>query len=365
MRRDDQRLNRRHFIQGSALIAGVGAAGSTLTSGAGARAAGRDISAYIAQPPAGFVPFSAPGRIVKVSAKGDFTSIMQKNQLWPLPEVASRLLEKAMMEFTGAPNLVEAMKRFIHPNDVVAIKVNGIAGQDGYTMATNYELVLPVVEACLKVGVPAPKIMVYEQTTQFLNGTRCNVRDWRLPEGVLTGVHGGRRNKMPKLAIYQGIETQYTEFFTDATAVINLAMIKDHSICGYTGAMKNITHGNISNPHEHHAHQASPQIALLYRHPIVTSRVRLHLTDAFKVIYDQGPLDRNPKTRIPHGAVYVATDPVAMDTLGTKIVEDERKARGVKSLTEAGRAPRYVRTAGELGLGIHDLNRIALRSFEV
>ena len=148
---------------------------------------------------------------------------------------------------------------------------------------------------------------------------------------------------MPEVKIYQGIKTKYCRFFTDATAVIDLTMIKDHSICGYTGASQ-----------EHHArqhqqsrtiitqHNASPQIAMLYNHPIVTSRVRLHITDAFKVMYDKGPLDKDPKTRIPHGAVYVSTDPVAMDTYGWKVVDEERKARRLPSLKEAGREPRYI-----------------------
>ena len=356
-------LSRRRFVQGS-LAAGLGAAG------AGALAASQAEPAFaaeslIAKPPAGFTPLSVPGKIVKVAAKGDFASAMQENQLWPKPEVAKRLLEKAMTEFTGAPNLVEALKRFIHKDDVVAIKPNGIAGQKGHTQATNFELILPLVEALLALGVPDDKITVYEQYPSFLMGTRVNVRSWKLPSGVQTGTHNNNNHPMPEVRIYQGIPTKYCKFMLDATAVIDLTMIKDHSICGYTGTLKNITHGNINNPHDHHAHQASPQIAMLYNHPIVTSRVRLHITDAFKITYDKGPLDKDPKTRIPHGAVYVSTDPVAMDAYGWKVVDDERKARKLKTLEESKREPRYIRTAAELGLGVADLDRIKLKSFEV
>ena len=68
-----------------------------------------------------------PGKVVKVTKAGDFESLMQKNEFWPKPEVARAMLEKGMTAFTGAPNIVEAMKKFIHKDDVVAIKVNGIA----------------------------------------------------------------------------------------------------------------------------------------------------------------------------------------------------------------------------------------------
>lgn len=351
------RISRRNVVQGAATAA--------LACYTAQAPAAPKIEELIAKPPAGFAPLVAPGRVTKVSAKGDFASMMQPNQLWPQPEVARRLLEKAMMEFTGAANLTDAMKRFVHKEDRVAIKVNGIAGQTGHTMAVNFELILPVVEAVLALGVPADRIMVYEQFPNFLAGTRVNVRNWKLPEGVKTGTHNNNDHRMPDLKIYQGIKTRYCRFFTDATAVIDMTQIKDHSICGYTGTMKNITHGNVNNPHEHHASNASPQIAMLYNHPIVTSRVRLHITDAFKVMYDKGPLDKDPKTRIPHGAIYVTTDPVAMDTIGVKIVDDERRARNLKSLKDSGREARYVQTAGELGLGIHDLNKIRLQSFEV
>ena len=354
-------LSRRTLVQGAALAAGSAA----LLRGAPAEAAAPSLDSLIAVPPAAFSPLNAPGRVTKVAAKGDFASIMQNNQLWPKAEVAKRLLEKAMMEFTGAPDLNAAMARFIHKDDVVAIKVNGIAGQTGATMATNFELILPVVEAVLAVGVPAKRITVYEQFPNFLAGTRVNVKSWKLPAGVNTGTHNNNDHKMPDIRVYQGIKTRYCRFFTEANAVIDMTQIKDHSICGYTGTLKNITHGNINNPHEHHATNASPQIALLYNHPIVTSRVRLHITDAFKVTYDQGPLDKNPKTRIPHGAVYVSTDPVAMDTVGWNVIEAERKQRGLKTLKDAGREPRYIKTAADLGLGVHDLNAIRLDTYEI
>src|SRR5262245_16078757 len=97
---DPREISRRTLIQGGAALAALGAT----------RIARAD--ALIAQPPAGFNPVNVPGKVVKVAAKGDFKASMQPNQLWPKADVARRLFEKAMMEFTGAANLTEAMKRF-------------------------------------------------------------------------------------------------------------------------------------------------------------------------------------------------------------------------------------------------------------
>ena len=300
------------------------------------------------------------GKIVKVSKGGDFESMMNKNLLWPKPEIARRMVEKALTTFTGAGNIADALAKFIHKDDVVAVKVNGIAGQRGATMAVNFEVILPVVEGLVAMGVPPEKITVYEQFPSYLRGTRINVKGNKLPKGVKAEIHGNSIADMKPIAVFETVKTRYVRFLTEATAVIDMTQIKDHSICGYTGCLKNMTHGSITNPSDHHAHHASPQIAVLYNHPIMKSRVRLHITDAFKIIYDQGPLDKNPKRRIPHGAIYVSTDPVAMDTIGWKVIEQARKDNGLKTLSQVKRAPTYIAKAADLGLGVHAESKIRM-----
>jgi len=358
MERSSWLLTRRNFVSGVAAVAGASALGGW----AKLANAAQQNAALIAHPPAGFMPLSLPGRVVKVSGKGDFPSLMHKNQIWPKIDVMRRLLEKAMMELTGATNLVESMKRFVHPSDVVAINPNGIAGG---SMATSYELILPVVEACIAAGVPAEKIMVFEQYSSYLLSTRVGAPKFELPKGVKVSFHNNKDHGMDGVKIYEGITTRFCRQLMQATCVIDMGLVKDHSICGYTGALKNITHGTIHNPEAHHAHYANPQIAMLYAHPLVTSRVRLHIVDAMRLMYDKGPLFKDPNTVVPHGAVYVATDPVALDTMGALAVNEERKKHGRKSLDASGRAPKYIQAASELGLGIADVNQIRQKSFEV
>lgn len=339
------------------------AGASTVAAWSGVASASAPSAApMILRPPAGFTPLSLPGRVVKVSGKGDFAGLMHRNQIWPKPEIAKRMLEKAMMELTGAANLTDSFKRFVHASDTVAIKPNGIAGSG---MATSFELILPVVEACLAAGVPAENITVYEQYTSYLLSTRTGAPKFELPKGVKVAVHNNKDHGMDGVKVYEGITTKYCRQLMAASCVINIGLVKDHSICGYTGALKNITHGSIHNPEAHHAHYANPQIAMLYAHPVVTSRVRLHIADAMRLMYDRGPLLKDANTVVPHGALYVSTDPVALDTMGSLAVDAERKKHGLKPLAESGRAPKYIQTAGELGIGVADLNDIRQRSFEV
>jgi uncharacterized protein (DUF362 family) len=341
-------LSRRTFLGGLAAGAAIPILGVSDASAAGSLAA---------RPPAGFVPWSIPGKIVKVSK----SNTLQANGLWPTEAAAKLMLERAMAELTGKSNMGEAFGKLIHKDDKVAIKPNGIARN---AMASNKELILEIVRGVMAAGVPASNIVIYEQYPSFLAGTRvadrAGVMDPAFPAGITAVVHENKDATMPEIKV-MGIGTKFARAFTEATAVINVAMIKDHSICGYTGAMKNITHGTCINPHAFHAHNASPQIAELYAQDVVKSRVRLHITDAWKLIYDEGPLDKNKARRVPHEAVYVSTDPVALDVIGWNVVEQWRRDNNLPTLRDAGREPTYIKVAADLGLGVFDKNRISLR----
>ncbi|MEN9580348.1 MAG: hypothetical protein RJA70_3357 [Pseudomonadota bacterium] len=356
--------SRREFLRSSSLAASL-AVTSAIARDAYAAHDAAALSRWIASPPAGFEPLSLPGRVVRVTKGGGFGQLMQSNLLWPKPEVASAFLERALTELTGAADLSGALSHFVHRNDRVAIKVNGIAGDHGYTMAFNVELILPLVEGLLGVGIPAENISVFEQFPEFLKGTRLGTTGNSLPHGVVATSHMNRIADMPSVRVFHPLGTRYAKQVTDSTALIDCTLMKDHLLCGFTGALKNMSHGMILNPQDHHRHRCDPQIPLLVNHPIVRSRMRLHLVDAFKIIYDEGPLDKNPKRRIAHGALYASTDPVALDRVGWEVIAGARRENQLPTLEAALRQPSYIHTAAELGLGVADWNRIRMTRVEL
>jgi uncharacterized protein (DUF362 family) len=319
---------------------------------------------WAAQPPAGFLRLSLPGKVVKVTRPG----CLQPNGVYPQASAANAMLTRAMQALTGKSSLAEAFATLVHRDDTVAIKPNGIAGRKSLKMASSVELVSEIVKAVMAVGVPADRITIFEQFRDFLFATRCVTDKERLtpaaelPAGVKLAVHLNRDAVMDQIVV-GGIGTKFVRPFTEATAVINVGQVKDHAICGFTGAMKNITHGCSVNPQQYHDHHASPQIAHLFAQDVVKSRVVLHVADAYQVIYDEGPIDVNPKRRVPFETIYAATDPVALDVVGWQAVEKLRRDHGLPTLTEVGREPTYLRVAGELGLGVFDQARI--RVFDV
>ncbi len=352
-------LNRRSFLVGGAAAVGTLAASPLPASGAGSKS-------WSARPPAGFSRLALPGKVVRAYRRGS----LGDDGATPRADAARAMLEAALAELTGKPTLKEALGTLVSPTERIAIKPNGIAGRKTMKMASNVEVVAALAHGLVELGVPPDNITIFEQYRDFLFATRCIVDKNTmapaptLPAGVRLAVHLNKGATMDAIVV-GGVATKYVTPFTDATAVINVGQVKDHSICGYTGAMKNVTHGCNINPHDFHAHTASPQIAHLYAQEVVKSRVVLHVADAYQVIYDDGPIDVNPKRRVPHEALYAATDPVALDVIGCEVVERLRKDNGLPTLAQVGREPSYLRTAGELGLGIFERAAIALRELRV
>jgi len=312
--------------------------------------AGKNLAAA---PPSGFTPFAAPGKIVKVSKK----DCLQANQMYPKPDDAKEMLTKALTELTGKSDLPTAIAQFVHKDDIVCVKVNGIAKTN---MGTNKELVLPFLEAMIASGVKPENITVLEQYGDFLNGTRVNASN--VPKGVKVATHGNGDATMDyRMIPGTGTQTKFVKYLTEATAAINFSLIKDHSICGYTGCLKNMTHGCSINPHDFHVHHASPQIALMFAQDVIKSRVRLNITDGFKIMADGGPLWKRPEMVKPHEAVYVTTDPVAMDVVGWELVDKLRAQLNLKSLADAGREPAYIKAAADLGLGVFERSKIQVK----
>ena len=103
----------------------------------------------------------------------------------------------------------------------------------------------------------------------------------------------------------------------------------------------------------------------MYAQDVIKSRVRLNIADGFKVMADGGPLWKRPEMVKVHEAVYVSTDPVAMDTIGWEVVEKLRAELNLKTLTEAGREPAYIKAAADLGLGVGERSKISLKEVAI
>jgi uncharacterized protein (DUF362 family) len=142
--------------------------------------------------------------------------------------------------------------------------------------------------------------------------------------------------------------------------MINLPVLKDHSGAGITLAMKNM-YGVVNNPSDFHGNNCCPFVADLYASPVIKSKFRLSICDAFTGCYEGGP-SFHPQYTWKFNGLMVATDPVAHDYVGWQIIEAKRAEKSLKTLSEAGRPPKYIAVAADQDhrLGTNDPARIAV-----
>ena len=268
-------------------------------------------------------------------------------------QVLLAMLDRGMEGLFGGGK--DAWEGLDKPDDVVGIKVNGLAGRG---MSTRPALVDALVQRLERVGVRRRNIVIWDRLGSDLRraGFPLNVGGDDLQSyGNDVGGYEGR------LTMHRSIASLMARTLTErCNVIINVPVLKDHGICGITLAMKNFF-GAIHNPNKYHLGTGDPYIADLYALPAIRDKTVLTVADAVSAQYEGGP-PFMPHWAWDFGGLILATDPVAMDTVGWMIIESERKREGLPSLAEAKREPTYIATAAKLGVGTADRERIEVKT---
>jgi uncharacterized protein (DUF362 family) len=267
-------------------------------------------------------------------------------------DVLARMLDRAVRELTGLSDAKAAWGSLFKPDDVVGIKVNCL-GSRGAT--THPEVAHAVADALIQVGLDPSNIIIWDRATADLvssgyainrdgGGVRvlANDGDWE-DEPTITGTFNGRLTKI---------------ITRDITALINIPFMKDHQLAGITGALKN-HYGSFHNPMACHGNRCDPYIADLNGIPAIRNKSRLIVMDALRPQAHGGPgLLR--EALWDYGGLLVSRDPVAVDAMSWRIIDERRKQMGLPTVAEAGREPVSIVTAAARGLGVMDLERMEI-----
>lgn len=295
------------------------------------------------------------------------------------PAVVKKLVARCIAEFTGKDSPRDAWHEFVSPDDIVGIKVNCIARKN---FSTQVCVVDGIVDGLTSAGVKPNNIIVWDrwnwemeaggyQMNTSDEGVRCYGTDRGSFElAKLRGVARGDRDKVvreltgrfyaEKPTDIAGVPVYFSKILLDeVTALINVPLIKDHTISGVTCSMKN-HFGSIINPSDLHLTNADPYLARLNLASPIRDKTRLIVTDVLRVVYNGGPSDSPDRWR--QNAVMMSTDTVAMDTLALRMIEEKRKEHGFSPI---GERARHVATAATLGLGTNDPAQIDLREIDI
>ncbi len=271
------------------------------------------------------------------------------------PKVVAAMVERGVTALTGQANAADAWRQFFTPGMRVGLKINLLGRPLLYTAR---EVTEAVAAGAISAGVTPSNVIVWDRHADHFGPTVYKPGTGRLGERIKTG---GRYDNTKLLQSSGGpcpLDTTVAE--TDVT--VNLPVMKDHGGSGVTLALKNIAFGCYSHHRQAHGGNCDPYIAEAYQHYLTETRVPLIVLDATSACFDDGPQPGNPDLIWRENAVYVATDPVALDVVCRKVILDKRKAAG---LSDKLRQSRHIETAAGKGLGVLDPGRIDLVTISV
>ncbi len=344
----DSGLSRRNFVLYSAAAgAGLVAIASGLKSMPNSPRAARAYGAEEPRPPSG------TSRVIIARANdlyGDDQNPMKQETGW--------MLNAGIGSLFGVENPIDGLRTLFKPNDVVGIKVNCIAGPE---LSTHPQVVAAIVSELKKIPIPAENIIIWDRTSRELKRAGYTVNT----TGAGIQCYGtdviGYEDKSTSQESFSG---RLSKILTrKITALINVPILKTHGGAGVTIAMKN-HYGSFHNPGSHHGNMCDPYIADLNSVDEIKAKTKLVVCDATRAICNGGP-GFKPGFVWRYGGLIISTDPLAVDTVGTRIIDERRTEVGLPRLAEAGRYPRHLASAAERGLGNTTMNRIDLRTVTV
>lgn len=260
--------------------------------------------------------------------------------------VVGRMLDRGMTLLTGRTTAAEAVRAVFSPSDRVGLKINGIAGR---ALTTPPEVALPLARLLVQAGLAARNIAVWDRSNREMReaGYRLNVEGG---EFRIFGTDTAGLGYESEPLIHRNIGSLFSRVQTGfVTASVSLAVLKDHGLAGVTAGMKNYF-GAVHNPNKYHDAHCDPFVAELFEAAPVKARHRLTILDALTVQYHRGP-SYHARWAERAETFVLSLDPVAADAAGWRLIESLRRAKGLPTLAEDGRAPAYIQTAERLGLG--------------
>jgi uncharacterized protein (DUF362 family) len=289
---------------------------------------------------AAFTPTRVPGR-VGVAALPPPSAGARLD-----PAAARRALEAALVAATGATSAADAARALFAASDTVGIKVNCLGGSN---LSPRRELVEALVAVLGEAGVSPERVIVFERSSRELQRAGYPIRR----AGSQYRCYGIDNDYEAEPSSSGEIGSCFARLVSrTCTALVSFGVVKDHDLAGVSAALKNL-YGLIHNPNKYHDHNCDPYVADLLRHPYLVGSLRLAVLDGVTAQCHGGPAFR-PDAVWPLGLVAASTDAVAADAWAWRVLDAERVRRGLPTLTDANRPPRFLGTASRLGLGVGD-----------
>ncbi len=289
------------------------------------------------------------------------------------------MLQRGVRRLAGQENPWSA---FFRPGDRVGLKINTLGRP---LLVTHRELVQAMIDELVSFGIRDNDIIVWDRWQPHMTaggyavntsarGVRCYGTEGR----------GVEAKRFDDDVFYEsdfdspddregGAASRFSTIFTkDCDKIVNLALLKDHESSGYTMCLKNLAFGITTNNNRFHKPpHIGPFIAGLCSHPLVARKAVLHIVDGLVGCYDRGPIPDSPRVLFLPKTLWIGTDPVALDAVSRRAIDEERIRRGLPLLKDTTgfygvmRPVDHVELAAAKGVGIADPGRISVEKIDL
>ncbi|MFH1194986.1 MAG: DUF362 domain-containing protein [bacterium] len=330
------------------------------------------------------MPGKYPGKVVRINHEN---SIAENKIIY---DAAYSMIEKGMLELTGASSLRDAWLQFVNVNDKIGLKVNPVAGP---TLSTSVEVTQAIVKQLEEAGVPKTNLIIWDRreeqlaeagfTAEAFPGIKIIGTERLGDNGTMYDENGVLYSKrmidttwyywadcedeydaetMPYM-VNSGKYSYYSKIVTEmCDKIINVPILKNAG-SSITLCLKNLAYGAITNTGRLHKNLWGETCAEACAFPPLRDKVVLNIVDGIKGCFNGGP-GANPQFFAEFKTVLIGTDPVAVDRIGFEIITKKRIDEGLqKEAAEKGKA--FLFMAQDLKLGVADLDKIKISEISV
>ena len=279
-----------------------------------------------------------PGKVVRAHHAGVW------NDDTLAAEAIRQMLDASITELTGLDDVRKAWAALFDPSERIAIKVNTIQSSGFWT---HVPLVMAVTESLQDVGIPAEQIVIFDRSTGELRNAGFPVNQ----DGPGVRCYGTDDNYTAGGTVLN-TDVTLSDILLNCDALINVPILKGHTIAGCTFAMKN-HYGTVGNPRRLHR-PIGPAIAGLNALQPIRDRTRLIIGDMLTICTQDW-------SRAATGdSILMSFDPVAHDVVGLQALGETITSQGGSATGTMNTAAWWLELGTELGLGVHDLDSIEL-----
>jgi len=330
--------------------------------------------------------------------------------------VARQMVNESLLKLTSAPDLGTAWTRLgITPQDVVGIKITTMGGP---LLSTHRPIVQAICDGLLAAGVPPSHIIIWDKDASDMrsagyapvDATDSHVaiasifpgtgydpdavyktevlgtliwgdsefvrRDDELSQAASEAVknkafgdnNGGGSTSSGDDALTGSTAPQTSNIShfarlvsTLCTKIINVPVLTDNSYIGINGCLGSLALACVDNNRRFQGDPTygDPAICEILSNNLIRRKVVLHILDAMVSQYAGGP-HFDPVFTKSIGAIYVSRDPVAIDSLVLRRLEQWRAADKQGRIDPIGKTASHIHTAASFNLGTDDPARIQL-----